>query len=548
MYIKFLVLLYFTTDFVNCKLDLQIIHVNDFHARFEPVNREFSNQCLPGEEETCIGGVSRIFSLSKGILSTSNNTIFLNGGDNYQGTLWYTLFKYNVSAEFLSQLPFDAFVPGNHDFDDGIAGFIPFLKKINYPTIAANIDTSKEPTIAPYIKKSVVIERGGKKIGIIGYDLKSFPEISNTGNLTFSDEATAVIKECKRLKKKGVNILIALSHAGILKDIEVAKKAGDIDIIVGGHSHTFMYTGDPPNPYDKPSYPYPLVVNQTNGRKVLVVQAACYSKYIGNLTVTFDDKGEVSSYGGNPILLDYLVTTDVQMDKELEPWKKDVDKVGNVVVGTSKVELQSNQGVCYREECNMGNFITDAMVYSYINASHDSGWTQVGIAVINAGGIRTSILEGNITYADVMDVMPFQSTVDAVSVNGSTLIDILEYSVLTKHFLQWSGIEVTLDPKQANSSIVSNLKVICTECEVPTFEPVENSKYYRLLVNSFMYNGGDGFTQFKQYGVNHTKGVLDVLSFFEYLNKTSPVIAGTEDRITLLNSIENPRTHTLIFG
>ncbi|XP_075237554.1 apyrase-like [Lycorma delicatula] len=538
----------FTFSLVTGDYNLQIIHLNDFHARFEQINAKYSNKCEPGTEKTCIGGISRIFSLSKKIKSTSDNVLFLNAGDNYQGTLWYTLFKWNVTAKFMSQLPFDAYVPGNHDFDDGIEGFVPFLKSIkDTPVVAANMDASLEPTLAPFIKKSTIIKKRGQKIGIIGYDLKQFPDMSHTGNLTFSDEATAVIEEAKNLRDQGVKIIIGLSHAGILKDIEVAQKADLLDVIVGGHSHTFMYTGKPPS-YDKALYPYPLVVNQTSGRKVLVVQASAYSKYLGNLSVTFDDDGEIKSYGGNPILLDHTVPTDKKMDSELKPWKKQIDLKGNEIVGQSKVELSTADGVCYRQECNMGNFVTDAMVHSYIDAKHDRGWTQAAVAVINAGGIRTSINKGNVSYADVLAVIPFGSSVDAVSVKGSTLYEAIEYTLSSRNFLQWSGIVMSIDPSKPVGNRVVDLKITCTECRVPELEPVDQEKYYRVILPSFLYEGGDGYKMFASSGINHTTGVIDSDCFFAYLKRNSPVTAGIEERIHLEKPLSQTRKHVVIFG
>lgn len=110
-------------------------------------------------------------------------------------------------------------------------------------------------------------------------------------------------READKLDKKGVDIIVVLSHCGIDVDFDIARGAGpNVDVIVGAHTHTFMYTGDPPGP-DKPEYDYPAVVKQNNGHKVLIVQASSFAKYVGDITVYFDELGEPIRWAGQPIFL-----------------------------------------------------------------------------------------------------------------------------------------------------------------------------------------------------------------------------------------------------
>lgn len=121
--------------------------------------------------------------------------------------------------------------------------------------------------------------------------------------MKFFDEVETVRRESEKLEKEGVDIIVVLSHSGFDVDLEVAREAGSkIDIIVGGHTHTFMYTGNPPGP-DKPLYDYPAVVEHDNGHKVLIVQASSFAKYVGDLTVFFNEAGEVFRWMGQPVFL-----------------------------------------------------------------------------------------------------------------------------------------------------------------------------------------------------------------------------------------------------
>lgn len=132
-----------------------------------------------------------------------------------------------------------------------------------------------------------------------------------------------------------------------------------MNLVVGGHTHTFLYTGLPPGP-EKPSGPYPVVVSRTNGRKVLVVQASLNSKYLGNLTVWYNTNGDVVNWEGNPIYLDHRVKQDPEINAEIDEWKKSVDAFGNTILGSSLVLL--DQSTRRSGESNIGSFFTDAMV------------------------------------------------------------------------------------------------------------------------------------------------------------------------------------------
>ena len=117
----------------------------------------------------------RLVTAVRELREREQNVIFLNGGDFYQGNIWYTNFKWRVVAHFANILNFTAMSPGNHEFDDHVPGFVPFLKNASFPIVAANIDTSLEPTLKDEIPKSVTVEVGGRKIGIIGYVTSDTP-------------------------------------------------------------------------------------------------------------------------------------------------------------------------------------------------------------------------------------------------------------------------------------------------------------------------------------------------------------------------------------
>lgn len=196
---------------------------------------------------------------------------------------------------------------GNHEFDDGVEGLIPFIENVTFPIVTSNLDLSEQPNLrATKLKKSTVLEVNGRKIGVIGYLTPETKILSTSEKVIFKDEVESIREEVKKLKAQGVDILIALGHSGYEADKRIAREVEDIDLVIGGHTNTFLYQGTPPDS-EVPEGFYPTEITQESKRKVYVVQAYAYTKYLGNFTVSFDASGEVTHIEGNPILVDSSV-------------------------------------------------------------------------------------------------------------------------------------------------------------------------------------------------------------------------------------------------
>lgn len=529
--------------------ELSVIHINDFHARFLQTGPT-SGTCNEAKKEDCIGGIARVSTASRQLLDERPNAIFLNAGDHFQGTLWYYLFKWNVTAEFMNMLPHDAMTIGNHEFDDGIAGLVPFLERIKSPVVVSNINDTNEPTLKGLYENSTIIIKDGRKIGVIGVILSSTNKIARTEKLTFFDEVETVNAEAERLKAQGVEIIIVLSHCGLDVDRIMAEKCPNVDIIVGGHTHSFLYSGSQPYS-DVPEDEYPVHVEQKKGnRNVLIVQASAFTRYIGNLTVWFDSRGEVADWEGNPILLDHSIPEDPNMLAALQPWKEEADKLGKTPIGSTKVFLQGSF-TCRVGECNLGNLITDSFIDHYVGKDDNKTyWTRAAISVINSGGIRADISNdpGSITYEDLIIVAPFGNTLDLIELKGSDILKTLEKAVLKSYypttfsgnnFLQWSGLKVVYNISNTANSRVVDVQVRCQACQFPKYENLLPDEWYRIVVPTFLVNGGDNHTDIQHGHRNHVTGPIDVQVLANFVKKKSPVIYGTEGRVTLLGTWNN---------
>ncbi|XP_063706239.1 apyrase-like [Culicoides brevitarsis] len=491
------------------------------------------------DREKCIGGYARLVHMIKYIQQKykDDHPLYLNAGDNFQGTPWYTMFTWNVTKHFLNMLPADVLTVGNHEFDHGIDGLLPFLSSVKSKLVLSNIDEQSLTFLQQYSKDRIhgrtIINKGGIRIGVIGVIIKTVNEISNTGNITFFDEIQMVKHQANLLAQENVDIIIVLSHCGIVVDKEIAKHGGPlIDVIVGGHSHTYLYNGvDITNPYEKPADTYPLVITQDDGHIVLIVQAGAYGKYVGVLRVKFDDEGNVDSWTGNNIFLSHDVDEDEDIVKELEPWKQEVERRGRHYFGEAKVLIDNSN--CKLGECTAGDLLTDAMVESD---------ESILLALHHAGGIRTSFQPGPITFNDLLTMVPFGNTLDVVKISGKTLRDVFEHAVdldshkynkVFRNLLQVSGFKIVYNLNNPINQRAEKILVLEKNGNDIIYNDLDNNKLYEVMIPSFIFKGGDGFTMFKTDKLEHSIGKVDIDVFSKYFKSHKVLNPKLQGRITM---------------
>ncbi|XP_019547205.3 apyrase-like [Aedes albopictus] len=510
---------------------LSIIHINDFHARFEETNY-VGTVCNRDAGHICIGGYARTVAAVKHLLRTRKNPLYLNAGDNFQGTLWYNMYRWNVTSALLNMLPADAMTLGNHEFDDGVAGIVPFLEAINSPVVLCNVDAIEEPEFVKY-EKSIVIERSGRRIGIIGVIQQKTSAISNAGKLRFLDEVSSVRAEAQVLKERGIDIIVVLSHCGVEVDKVIAVDGGDnIDIIVGGHSHSFLYSGENPGIPGTVQGSYPTVVVQAGGHRVLIVQAAAYTKLVGDIVLYFDEQGIIQRWEGNPYYLGPNVVPDPEVNEALLPWKLAVDQLGSRIVGTTLTDLPRLG--CNYSECALGNLISDAYVDSCIYMAETGHWTYASIGLANSKGIRVGLAKGDLSYKSLIEVIPYENTIDIIELRGVHLLQVLEYSLSSSN-IQISGLRVVYNITEPPGNRVKSVQVRCQDCSLLRYYPLHTFKYYRVAVNSHMATGGGGFTMFEEFGRNKVVGEVDINALVRFVQKRSPLRYELEGRIIVLN-------------
>ncbi len=505
---------------------LNILHFNDWHSRIEG-NNKYESTCS-AEEETkgeCIGGAGRLVTAiaQERKKLEGQNVLLLNAGDSFQGSLFYITYKGTAEEEFLNQIKPDAVTLGNHEFDDGESALVPFLDKAQFPVVSANVVANDKSGAAGKIKPSIVLEVGGQKIGIIGAVTNDTPDLSSPGpNITIADDVKSITAEVEKLKAQGVNKIIAVTHIGYKRERDVIAKIPGIDVVVGGHSHSLLSNTDP-----KAEGPYPTMVDNPDGSKVPVVQAASYSKYLGEFKVVFDDDGNVKEASGDPIFLDKSITPDPAVLARIKELGAPIEALKNKEVAETTDAIDGSRENCRTKECAMGNLVSDAI----LDRVKGQG---VEIVISNGGGLRASIDKGTVTMGEVLTVLPFQNTLATFQISGKDVVAALENGASqvedgAGRFAQVAGLKYAFDKAQAPGSRIKDVQVM----ENGAWSPINPDKDYLVATNNYVRQGGDGYKVFAEKAKNaydYGPGLEQVVA--DYLAAHRPYTPKLDGRIT----------------
>ena len=387
----------FSVDAQELK-EVTILHWNDFHARNQPYKVSKKDTATTEQIYYYVGGVSNMLGyLNK---YRTSNSLVLNGGDDFQGTPISNFTRGRSQIELLNLYNIDAFVLGNHEFDYSQYSLDSALQLADFPVLSANVYMiSKNSLMAkPYIIKEV----DGVKFGIIGITLQELFETSLPANVTdliMLDSDSVIQAGINDLKNQNADVIVLLTHSGVESDKKFAEKFyKDVDIIVGGHSHTPLF---------KPV--------RLNG--VTIVQAGSYARWLGKLDLKVDVEKDtvISSY---VTLIETVMDSAIydkvageKVDKMIEQYLPELNKV----IG----KLESDWRASYSEESNLGQFEADAF-------RQKSG---ADIAFINGGGLRKSLLKGYILIGDIWEINPFGNEVQTFTVSGKTLKQMIKNNI-----------------------------------------------------------------------------------------------------------------------
>lgn len=509
------------TGYANAQeFRMTIMHTNDTHSHHEAQGRS-------GD-----GGAARQAAVVNDIRAEVDNSILLDAGDRFTGTLFHQYYQGEDNIKVMNAIGYDAMALGNHEFDNGLGVLERFATGVNFPVLSANTDFGTLETLASAIPGSTILDVGGEKVGVIGLVTSETPEITinfaDKDKITWSDDyAGAVNREVENLKAEGVNKIILVTHIGLGFDKQVAEQTTDIDVIVGGHSHTVVSSvykegGDTD---------YPLKVENANGDPVYIVQAGDRDRYLGRLNLRFDEEGMVTRARGDLILLSKHIAPEPKVNAMVEELAGPINDLKNTAVtlkdGTAVVsnQLMTNK-TCRGGECLIGNLLTDAI--------RDE--TGSDFAITNGGGIRADIDEGEVTVGEVLTVLPFGNTVATLKLTGAQIAASLEHGVGrvggdggTGRFPQVSGLRYEFDSSLEPGSRIKRVEVSDGS---GGFTAIDDAKVYSVATNNFMRTGGDGYEIFADDAVepyDHGRPLEEAL--IDYMIKTHPVTVVKDGRI-----------------
>ncbi len=449
-----------------------LLHVNDLHGQVLPVRRSGGNL------EGGFRGLAAMVAAERSAAG-AERVLLLDAGDWFQGTPEGNLTQGRYIIELLNALGVDASEIGNHDFDLGVANLRELIDLAEYPVLGANVLEPDGSGPVPWAERSVIIERGGIRFGIVGVVTEETKEIviaHVAKDLSFASAIETVRAEVGALRSRGAECVVVLSHLGVIAERALAKEVPGIDLIVGGHSHTLV-----PVPWVEP----------TTG--TVVVQAESNAQQLGRLEISRGDGGFTIRGACLPI----PGRTDpvgAGFEAVVERYRPQIEGRLERVLGTSPANLPNplryseEDSATWHPRANpLGTWIAAEM-------AHVAG-TKIGIQ--NRGGIRADLPQGPVTERDLFQISPFGNTVVVCTMTGEKLREVAERSLAepTKR-LDVHGLTIGWTH---GGEFDGKKRLISLEVDG---DPVEPEKLYEVATNNFVAPttpatvGGDGWTQF----------------------------------------------------
>ncbi len=436
--------------------DLVIMHTNDVHGNIVPEKTKYA------------GGLARRKVVIDSIRNTEEHSLLVDAGDDVQGFLYFTAFGGEVEYGGMNKLGYDIVTIGNHEFDNGLEALAKNYKILKAEKICANYNFDKTP-LKGITKEYVIKKFDNKKIAFIGVGCQPEGMIlpGNRIGMEYKDAAFVADSIATMLKSKGeADYVIVLSHIGYTTsrpnlpcDSILALNSKDIDIIIGGHSHTRI---------DSKSNNHQSLFKNKVGKTVLVAQTGSNGEYLGKITIDLDDLDETPKSELIKIDARYDDRTDPRIAEWLAPYDKGVEKMKRIIIGKSMAEYPN------RGTNPLSNWVADK-IYEIGQTVTDK---HIDFAIGNKGGIRKPLPKGDISLGLIHTMLPFENYVNVIELDGKSIkeaFDIMgsrDGDAVSKH------VKVTYKDKKAVEILIDG-------------EPLKPSKTYTIATISYLYEGGD---------------------------------------------------------
>lgn len=460
---------------------LVILHTNDTHSHID----------APADGK--LGGILRRKVLIDSVRAAEKNVLLIDAGDAVQGSLYYSLFGGEVERKLMNALGYDMQILGNHEFDSGLDVLAREWSQLNATRLASNYDvrgTVLEELMSPYR----VFEVDGKKIGFLAINIDPEGMISadNCRGVKYLDGMKAANSMAWYLRNvEHCDLVVALTHIGYKTapgyvDLNIAEGSEDIDIIIGGHSHTLI------NPDEAKGQAW-RVANAA-GDSVLVAQAGAYGEWLGEVDIDLSTGKATSKVIPVGPWLDSRIAPEAAA--LLNPYRHQVDSILGLKIGEAVTPLT-------KPDWSLVNFVTDFVEYEGCKLSGK----KTELALMNKGGIRCDMPQGDITQGLLMQMLPFDNRIVVIELSGRDLLD--AFDVMASRYGDGvsSGVKAVFDPESKK----------CVDVKIDG-KSIDPDRIYTVSTIDYLANGGDFMKSLKNgREIARSKSVLydDFINYFK---------------------------------
>lgn len=557
---------------------ITLLHTNDTHSHIESFTPF-------GEPQQ--GGAARRKTMIEAIRDEvgQDRVLLVDSGDFFQGTTFFSAWKGAADIMVLNELGYDAVTLGNHEFDFGaaklgrtIAGASVQIATTTYPTealsvpiVSTNLDFSAEPAMIGKTQSSIIVEKSGEQIAIIGVDTPKLRDISLCGTtVEVMDYIPSVQTEVDNLTAQGIDKIVLLSHAGYRVDYTMVNQLSGVDVVVCAHDHPLMlpessYAEGAPLHYLAAEVvaDYPSIASDAQGNTVLLVGAYEWGKLLGRIDITFDEEGHVIEWSGEPIAISADIDADSELEAKIAQYKEPINAFTSEIIGSTGHYFDGERDPGLRsKEMALGTLVSDTIRKA--GATYDD---NVVAAIINGGAIRSGLPASaesddlppyDVTFGDALSVLPFGNTITIIDVSGTQLVAALDngltwafdYENMTYRssgaFPQISGLQLTycgatvtdmrnevMPPAPCPAAIIAG--GVVTTLHIGDDE-VDLGSTYRIATNNFIATGGDYYLSLQQAckrsdGYCVDTGILALDALVDEFKSSAVVIGSDEEHI-----------------
>jgi 5'-nucleotidase/UDP-sugar diphosphatase len=479
--------------------ELVLLHTNDHHGAVLPNNG--------------LGGLAEVAAFVKAVKAVNPNVLLVDAGDFNTGSAISNMFDAEPDIMAYNIMGYDAVVFGNHEFDSTLEKLNKQINSASFPFVSSNIKTRNGSFFGG--NQYIVKEYNNFSVGIFGITtLRTLTIATPDKSLVFINEIDAAREAVDILRnREKVDIVIGLTHIGDVKEspehitsIELARAVPGIDIIVDGHSHSFMEA--------------PQEAGGT-----LIVSASEWGKYVGYARLIVRN-GRLVGFDWTAV----PIGPDPEISAMLKPYIEKANASLKEVIGEASAPYIFGNRLTRYQETALGNLITDANAWYFRTVSGQ----EVDFVLHNGGNIRAELSAGPITQEKILTILPFENYLFIASMKGSQIIELFNFIATIPQgnggFAQVSGdVRFTID-KTSGAGTVKDLTI--------GGKPVEPNRTYRFCTNAYILGGGDGYEIMKDASDTFNTSLLLSYVVTEYIRaQNGPISPATDGRMTITGGV-----------